>query len=79
MAVNMGYCRWQNTYLELNACAGTLADDPERLSHEELGARRSVLMLAADLLEHLGQDVDRYAMERAIDELDAASAAASAD
>lgn len=57
MAVNMSYCRWQNTLLALHECAESLEGTPPS-SREELAARRQTFEVMADMFGQLGVEVD---------------------
>ena len=47
---NMGYCRFQNTLMDLRDCARHL--DDEDLSPEETDARYDLIKLMRDMLEY---------------------------
>lgn len=72
---NMSYCRWQNTLSDLQDCAYALGMDGDEddqqceLSHEERVARDQLLFLAADMLTHIGVDVDSAELRDCIKKL----------
>ena len=45
---NMGYCRFQNTFSDLNDCYENI-DDTEEMSEEELSARKRLIKLCAEI------------------------------
>ena len=77
----MSYCRWQNTFRALEACANDMnarqraesfpeefepEDLPGKLSADETEARASTLRLCAEMLGQLGFDIDGESLERAV-------------
>lgn len=52
--MNMSYCRFQNTLIDLRDCYYNL--DDEDLSEEEQNAREQLIELCKDIVEEYGED-----------------------
>jgi hypothetical protein len=63
---NMSYCRWENTYFDLMDCAKALCD---ALPTNEAMYRRSLLCVAADMLNDIGMDIDMDRVRKATEAL----------
>ena len=54
---NMGYCRFQNAFSDLNDCYENI-DDTEEMSEEELSARKRLIKLCAEIALDYGDVVE---------------------
>lgn len=65
----MSYCRWQNTLIDLRDCYQSMdPDEQSKLSEDERHARRSMFCMMADMLEHIGVEVDSHELTKRIAE-----------